>query len=324
MPLHRHDRAVAQQRGGLGDRVVSDGSDPSVSPAGRRSGQAFGCAWKRRSGGSSYSARQAGHIAKPGHRRARAVVGDVADDREARAAVGAVDERVAVAAVGGVEELGQAVGAGRRVGRRRAPPARRCARSATIANAPSPVARQSRTSDALDARERRRLAGQAREEARRRRRARPRPRSRRRARRCRRCRRGAARSPAGARRGGSRRPAPCPRRGRGRAATRAHRPISSQQRRATRWPAPPGCAGCAPSGVTTTWSASALGGDPAAVVADERDRQQPAPARLLQRGDHVERVAARREREQRVARAARRRSPGARRSPRCRCRWRSQ
>ena len=42
------------------------------------------------------------------HRRLRAVVGDALDDREARAAVRAVDERVAVAPVGGVGELGQA------------------------------------------------------------------------------------------------------------------------------------------------------------------------------------------------------------------------
>ena len=52
-----------------------------------------------------------------------------------------------------------------------------------------------------------------------------------------------------------------------------------------------------------TWSASASGGDPPAVVADHRDRPQPAPPRLLERADHVDRVAARREREQDVARA---------------------
>jgi hypothetical protein len=54
-----------------------------------------------------------------GHRGQRPVVGDAADDREARPAVGAVDERIAVAAIGGVPQLGQAVGAGRGVGRDR-------------------------------------------------------------------------------------------------------------------------------------------------------------------------------------------------------------
>ena len=44
---------------------------PSPPPAytsrtrGPQSGQAFGWAWKRRSAGSSYSARQAAHISKP-------------------------------------------------------------------------------------------------------------------------------------------------------------------------------------------------------------------------------------------------------------------
>ena len=65
----------------------------------------------------------------------RPVVGDAADDREARAAVGAVDERVAVAAVGGVEQLGQAVGAG---GRCRARPARRARRRAGLARISKP------------------------------------------------------------------------------------------------------------------------------------------------------------------------------------------
>ena len=51
------------------------------------------------------------------HRRPRAVVGDGFDDREARAAVGAVDEGVAVAPVRGVAHLPQAVSAGRNVGR---------------------------------------------------------------------------------------------------------------------------------------------------------------------------------------------------------------
>ncbi len=83
----------------------------SGTAAGRRSRQASGCAWKRRSRGSPYSSR-----ALRAHREVRIevigpVVGDVADDREARAAVRAVDERVAVAPVRGVEEFGEALGA---------------------------------------------------------------------------------------------------------------------------------------------------------------------------------------------------------------------
>ncbi len=69
-----------------------------------------------------------------GHRRARAVVGDAAHDREARAAVGAVDERVAEAAVARVAQLGQA-GVARRACRAR--PARRPDRR--------PCSRRSRT-----------------------------------------------------------------------------------------------------------------------------------------------------------------------------------
>ncbi len=51
------------------------------------------------------------------HRGHRPVVGHVADDREARAAVGAVDERVAVASVACREQLGDALGARRGVRR---------------------------------------------------------------------------------------------------------------------------------------------------------------------------------------------------------------
>ncbi len=53
---------------------------------------------------------------KPGHGGERPVVGNVADDREPRTAVGAVDERVAEAAVGRVGQLAEAVGAGSGVG----------------------------------------------------------------------------------------------------------------------------------------------------------------------------------------------------------------
>ena len=55
------------------------------------------------------------------HRGVRAVVGNVADDREPWPAVGAVGERVAKAAIAGVEDLGEAVGAGGAIGRDRGP-----------------------------------------------------------------------------------------------------------------------------------------------------------------------------------------------------------
>ena len=63
----------------------------------------------------------AGAHPEPGHGRRRPVIGHPADDREPRAAVGAVDERVAVAAVVRIEQLVQAVAAGRRVRRDRGP-----------------------------------------------------------------------------------------------------------------------------------------------------------------------------------------------------------
>ena len=102
----RARRAAARRRG---HRVLprpGRRARRSASRAARTSGHAFGWAWKRRSRGSSYSARQRAHIANAGHRRQRPVVGHAAHDREARPAVRAVDERVAVAAVGGVQQLG--------------------------------------------------------------------------------------------------------------------------------------------------------------------------------------------------------------------------
>ena len=72
---------------------------PASAARGPQAGHAFGWAWKRRSRGSSYSARHAAHIAKPAIVVERPVVRDAGDDREPRAAVGAVDERVAVAPV---------------------------------------------------------------------------------------------------------------------------------------------------------------------------------------------------------------------------------
>ena len=143
----------------------SRAEQPRPRPA---AGQALGSAWKRRSPGSSYSARQAAHIAKPAIVVARAVVGDVADDREARAAVGAVDERVAVAAVGGVEQL--APGRRRRWRRRAATGAaaprrrRRWRRSRSRARR---VGASSAVVDRLDRGQRRRLGLEPREERRR-------------------------------------------------------------------------------------------------------------------------------------------------------------
>ena len=47
------------------DGVAAAASAPSSRARGPHSGHAFGSAWKRRSSGSSYSALQAAHIAKP-------------------------------------------------------------------------------------------------------------------------------------------------------------------------------------------------------------------------------------------------------------------
>ena len=73
--LDRDDRRRAQQRP-RGARRRASRCTRRVGAAqrtrGPHAGQALGWAWKRRSAGSSYSARQAAHIAKPGHRRAAA------------------------------------------------------------------------------------------------------------------------------------------------------------------------------------------------------------------------------------------------------------
>ena len=45
--------------------AAGDDSAATIRTRGPQTGQAFGCAWKRRSAGSSYSARQAAHIVKP-------------------------------------------------------------------------------------------------------------------------------------------------------------------------------------------------------------------------------------------------------------------
>ena len=110
--LDREDRC----RRGAGRSPSSSG----IESRGPQAGQAIGSAWKRRSAGSSYSRRQSAHIVKPAIVVFGRSYGNALDDREARAALRAVDERVAVAAVGRVEELAQAVVAGGDVGRDRA------------------------------------------------------------------------------------------------------------------------------------------------------------------------------------------------------------
>ena len=294
-------------------RRVAAGVERTRGP---HAGQAFGWAWKRRSRGSSYSAWQAAHIVKPAIVVERAVVRDAGDDREPRAAVGAVDERVAVAAVGRVEELGQAGVAGRGVGRDRRVRARRRAGSRGSRSRRSPASGIASRAHALDRAP------------------------------------AAAPRPAGAR--GTRRPRrPRPRRSTPRASLKTKPAAPSSRRQPVHERPEPDALHRRPDTRARTLTAELhqrvvrarlrlldardvlgahddhvvgqrLGGDPPAVVADERDRRQPAPARLGQRRDHVRRRARRRQREQRVARRGRARSPGGRRSPRRRCRWRSR
>ena len=171
--LDREDRPAAERRAAaasIGSRrrrrreiraVAADQPGP-----GPQSGQALGWAWKRRSAGSSYSARQRPHISKPSHRRQRAVVGHAADDREAGAAVGAVDERVAMAAVGRIEQLRQAVRAGRGVGRDQGLRLRRSGAEPEIRNRSSPSASTSSAAIPLDGGQRGRLGGEPVEELR--------------------------------------------------------------------------------------------------------------------------------------------------------------
>ena len=93
------------------------------------------------------------------HRRPRAVVRDVDDDREPRATLRAVRERVPVAAVGRVEQLAQAVVAGRDVGGDE----RRAAGRGALGDREGRLADglDRHGDDAVDARERRRLVPQA-------------------------------------------------------------------------------------------------------------------------------------------------------------------
>ena len=119
--LDGHDPPVAQRGGGPRERL---GVRRHGDPGGVRERQ------RRPAGGAGVRLRVKASVARivvlraaalahheRRHRRQRPVVGDAAHDREAGAAVGAVDERVAKAPVGRVEELGQAVLARRRVRR---------------------------------------------------------------------------------------------------------------------------------------------------------------------------------------------------------------
>ena len=117
-PRSRRGRRGASRREAVGGGEPRRLPPPGVTSLtrGPHAGQAFGWAWKRRSRGSSYSAWHAAHIDEAGHRRPRPVVRHAGDDREARAAVRAVDERVAVPAIGRVEELARQRGAGGHVG----------------------------------------------------------------------------------------------------------------------------------------------------------------------------------------------------------------
>ena len=168
--LHRHDRAVAQRaRCGL-ERVervriherAAAGPGQRHARAAVRAGVRLGVKTPVRRvvvlGPAGRAHREAGHCG------VRPVVGDVAHDREAGAAVGAVGERVAKAPVGGVEQLGEAVGAGGAVGRDRGA---RLAAGRALPDREAELAEllERLGHHPLDRGERRRLGGQAGEEA---------------------------------------------------------------------------------------------------------------------------------------------------------------
>ena len=254
--------ATASRRGALA--AVGAGS----RARGPQAGQAFGWAWKRRSRGSSYSARHSRAHREAGHRGQRPVVGHAAHDREPRPAVRAVDERVAVAAVApgrssSARQSSQVAPSARdeRVAaRRRLRSARSRSRSARSAPRLVAATRSTRASGGA----RRGSRSTKRDRAARR----PRPRPARRARRC-------STKPAEPELLGQpehvgpeadalddaldpRDRATAGDSARSRVARDAQpraAPRSARAARAAPWPAPPGCAGCAPTRETTTWSA---------------------------------------------------------------------
>ncbi len=121
-PLDGDNAPVAQQSAGGLQRVLAGGRFScvarSLQPQARPTdGAGDGLGVEAPVEGVSVFSGTVGAEREAGHRCQRPVVGDVADDGEARAAVGAVDKRVAVAAVGRVEQLAQAVVADGHVGR---------------------------------------------------------------------------------------------------------------------------------------------------------------------------------------------------------------
>jgi hypothetical protein len=118
-PLDRDDAAAAQQLERGGDRVAVDRPAPAIDQRQRRSAHRAGVrlgveAPVQRIGVFAQALRALGEWR---HAGLCAVVGQGARQRVARPALRAVDEGIAVAPVGGIEQFGQAVVAGRRVGR---------------------------------------------------------------------------------------------------------------------------------------------------------------------------------------------------------------
>ena len=170
--LHGEDRAVGQAPGCELDGVRPSGTRSECHlaagvqqrhprPAGRTR---VGLRMEAAVAGIVVFALAGGAHRECRHRREGPVVRDALHDREARAAVGAVHERVAVAAVGRILQLGQAVVAGGGV--RRDERVRVAARDALDdAEVALPGRLDGGPVDALDDRERRRLARQPRQEA---------------------------------------------------------------------------------------------------------------------------------------------------------------
>src|SRR5262249_44368440 len=118
-PLDRRDAARGDEAGARVDRVTADGDAILVHqreprPAGR-AGDRLGV--EPPVSVVVILARARGAHRKRRHGRARAIVGDVAHDGEARAAVRAVGKRVAEAPIAGVEQLPEAIVARRRIRR---------------------------------------------------------------------------------------------------------------------------------------------------------------------------------------------------------------
>ena len=234
----------ASATAGAGRLGPASGADREPQPRAARPGRRSAARGSGGRAGPRTRPGSAAHIANAGHRGQRTVVRDAADDGEPRAAVGAVDERVAVAAVGRVEQLAQAVRAGRGVrrdaasgrpprgdsrdGEARLPRRRRPARRARA---------RSRASGGASARQPRQEASMppaspstsSSTPARRSTRTRP------------------ARVDEASPNTNGRKPTPWTVPSTGRTGPGVLKPAAGPPARATRSPAPPGCAGCAPS-----------------------------------------------------------------------------